>query len=60
MKVTLDFKKEVKRDDLSVSVNMLKELHLAQKELKNGMSINDLYQKTSVADYDKIKKFYMF
>ena len=35
---------------------MLKELHLAQKELKNGMSINDSYQKTSVADYDKIKK----
>ena len=24
---------------------MLKELHLAQKELKNGMSINYLYQK---------------
>ncbi|BCL53759.1 hypothetical protein JPFTNV_16440 [Francisella tularensis subsp. holarctica] len=56
MKVTLNFKKEVKRDDLSISVNMLKELHIAQRELKNGMSINDLYQKTSVADYDKIKK----
>ncbi len=35
---------------------MLKELYLAQKKFKNGMSINDLHQKTSIADYDKIKK----
>ncbi|MDE4949052.1 hypothetical protein NAI31_10465, partial [Francisella tularensis subsp. holarctica] len=56
MKVTLNFKNEVKRDDISISVNMLKELHIAQREHKNGMSINDLYQKTLVADYDKIKK----
>ncbi|MDE4955314.1 hypothetical protein NAI32_10540, partial [Francisella tularensis subsp. holarctica] len=56
MKVTLIFKKEVKSDDLSISVNLLKELHIAQRELKNGMSIHDLYQKTLVADYDKIKK----
>jgi len=56
MKVTLDFKKEVRRDSLSIGVNMLKELHIAQKELKNGVSISDLYQKMSVADYDKVKK----
>ncbi|AIT09766.1 hypothetical protein LO80_07155 [Candidatus Francisella endociliophora] len=56
MKVTLDFKKEVKRDDLSIGVNMLKELYLAQKELKNGVTINNLYQKMAVADYDKVKR----
>lgn len=56
MKVTLDFKKEVKRDDLSIGVNMLKELHLAQKELRDGVSISCLYQKMAVADYDKVKK----
>ncbi|AEI35108.1 MULTISPECIES: YhjD/YihY/BrkB family envelope integrity protein [Francisella] len=56
MEVTLDFKKEVKRDDLSISVCMLKELHVAQRELRNGISIDQMYQKMAVADYDKVKK----
>ncbi|MED7788664.1 YhjD/YihY/BrkB family envelope integrity protein [Francisella sp. 19X1-34] len=56
MKITLDFKKEVKRDDLSISVNILKDLHIVQRELKNGMSISDIYKSAAVADYDKVKQ----
>lgn len=56
MKVTLDFKKEVKRDDLSISVNILRDLHIVQRELKNGMSISEIYKKAAVADYDKVKQ----
>lgn len=56
MKVTLDFKQEVERDDFCIGINMLKELYLVQKELRNGMSIDNIYQKMAVADYDKIKK----
>ncbi|QIV95123.1 YhjD/YihY/BrkB family envelope integrity protein [Allofrancisella frigidaquae] len=56
MKITLDFKKEVKRDDLSIGINILKELYLAQKEQLDGILIDDIYKKMSVADYDKIKK----
>ena len=56
MKVTLNFKKEVKRDDLSISVNILKDLHTVQRELENGMSISNIYKKTAVADYDKVKQ----
>lgn len=35
---------------------MLKELHIAQRELRNGISIDQMYQKMAVADYDKVKK----
>ncbi|AJC48542.1 YihY family inner membrane protein [Allofrancisella guangzhouensis] len=56
MKITLDFKKEVKRDDLTIGVNVLKELYLAQKEQLDGILIDDIYKKMSVADYDKVKK----
>ncbi|WP_150467112.1 YhjD/YihY/BrkB family envelope integrity protein [Francisella sp. SYW-9] len=56
MKITLDFKKEVRRDDLSISVNILKDLHIIQRELKNGMSISDIYKSAAVADYDKVKQ----
>jgi membrane protein len=56
MSVTLNFNKNVKRDDMSIAVNILKELYASQKNLVNGVSIDDIYRSTSVADYDKIKK----
>jgi membrane protein len=56
MSVTLNFNKNVKRDDMSIAVNILKELYTSQKNLVNGVSISDIYRSTSVADYDKIKK----
>ncbi|AXA34504.1 YihY family inner membrane protein [Francisella adeliensis] len=55
MKITFDFKREVKNDDLSISINMLSELYKAQKDLSNGVSIDDLYKRLDIADYDKIK-----
>lgn len=56
MRVTLDFKKEVRRDDLSISINMLRELHVAQRKLKDGLTIENIYKKMAVADYDKVKR----
>lgn len=55
MKVSLDFKNEVKSDDLSISINILKKLYLAQKELINGTTIDHIYRSLGVTDYDKIK-----
>ena len=56
MSVTLNFNKSNRRDDISIAVNILKELYTSQKNLINGVSISDIYKSTSVADYDKIKK----
>jgi membrane protein len=55
MKITFDFKREVKNDDLSISINMLGELYKAQKNLSDGISIDHLYKRLDIADYDKIK-----
>lgn len=55
MKVSLDFKKEVKSDDLSISISILKELYLAQKELVAGITIDRIYKRMGITDYDKIK-----
>ncbi|GAB4222754.1 MAG: YihY family inner membrane protein [Francisella sp.] len=55
MEITLDLNKEIKRDDLSICVCMLRELYMYQKELKNGISIDYMYKKVAVASCDKVK-----
>lgn len=55
MRVSLDFNEENKSDDLSISINILRELHLAQKDLVDGVAMDCIYKNTGITDYDKIK-----
>jgi len=55
MRVSLNFNEENKSDDLSISISILKELHFAQKNLIDGVTMDCIYKNTGITDYDKIK-----
>ncbi len=55
MRVSLNFNEENKSDDLSISISILRELHLAQKDLVDGITMDSIYKNTGITDYDKIK-----
>ena len=56
MRVSLDFNEENNGDDLSTSISILRELHFAQKDLVDGVTMDCIYQNIGITDYDKIKK----
>ncbi|APC97587.1 YihY family inner membrane protein [Francisella frigiditurris] len=55
LSVNVHFTKEVKRDNLTIVINLLRELYEHQRMLKGGVALSKLYSKLAIADYDKVK-----